>query len=224
VTDPPDLNSESSLRQEGIVELSHDREVAWGVSAQAKPGEHVSGDLHVIEAFDNGILIGAIDGLGHGPEAARCAALARAELAVNPGRPLDVLVKACHQALVGSRGVVLTLARLLLSPMELTWLSVGNVDGMLLRAKGQRLFPVQRAVLRGGVVGYQLPLLRPEVVRLQPNDLLVLATDGVRIESSAEHSRPQSPRALADVLLADGSTRTDDSLVVVAKYLDEFQS
>ena len=42
----------------------------WGVAAQALPGEAISGDRHVMQAFPSGALVAVIDGLGHGEEAA----------------------------------------------------------------------------------------------------------------------------------------------------------
>ena len=48
----------------------------------------------------------------------------------------------------------------------MTWLGVGNVDGFLLRADNQTKPAHESLFLRGGVVGYQLPSLRPSTLLL----------------------------------------------------------
>ena len=47
--------------------------IEWGVASRALPGETRSGDLHVVESFAGGALVAAVDGLGHGEEAADAA-------------------------------------------------------------------------------------------------------------------------------------------------------
>ena len=45
----------------------------WGVATRALEGQSESGDMAVVVPFDHGVLAAAVDGLGHGPEAARAA-------------------------------------------------------------------------------------------------------------------------------------------------------
>src|SRR5690349_17718969 len=82
----------------------------WGVSWRALPGERESGDLHIVKTFATGILVGAVDGLGHGPEAAVAARAAVSVLEEHAEEPLIPLVKRCHEALRRTRGVVLSIA------------------------------------------------------------------------------------------------------------------
>jgi len=44
--------------------------VSWGVSARILPGQTESGDLSIVRTFPGGVLVGVVDGLWHGPEAA----------------------------------------------------------------------------------------------------------------------------------------------------------
>src|SRR5216683_1379133 len=50
--------------------------IEWGVAARALPGQAVSGDLHLVKPFSKGVLLAAVDGLGHGDEATLAAQLA----------------------------------------------------------------------------------------------------------------------------------------------------
>lgn len=188
------------------------------VAEAAMPGEDESGDLHLIAPHPGGVLVAAIDGLGHGGEAAEAARTARSTLARDPGADLTDLLVSAHTALARSRGVVMSLVAFVPGG-SLTWLGVGNVEGTLVRADER---PVRRAdsiLLLGGVVGFQLPRLRPSTTAVQPGDLLILATDGIAAGYVPELDPDGDPKALADRILAQYRKGGDDALVLVARYL-----
>ena len=56
-----------------------------------------------------------------------------------------------HETLVRTRGVVMGLASFKAVEGTMTWVGVGNVRGLLLRATGGR---DESLLTRGGVVGY----------------------------------------------------------------------
>jgi hypothetical protein len=70
--------------------------------------------------------------------------------------------------------------------------------------------------LRGGVVGYLLPSLRTATVQLERDDVLVLATDGVRPVFGDWPGEP--PQDVAARILDEQGRGTDDALVLVARY------
>jgi phosphoserine phosphatase RsbX len=188
------------------------------VAEAALPGEQESGDAHVVARHARGVLVAAIDGLGHGPEAARAAQIACEVIDDEPGADLEDLFVRAHGRLARSRGVVMSLASFA-SGGALTWLGVGNVEGTLLRSEDGPAGAVESILLRGGVVGYQLPTLRPSRTRVERGDTLVFATDGI----AAAHRRALDPAAptglLADRILAEHAKGADDALVLVARYL-----
>src|SRR5437870_3753009 len=47
--------------------------IDWGVATLAHAGEKESGDLHLVKQVGRGVLVAAVDGLGHGAEAAAAA-------------------------------------------------------------------------------------------------------------------------------------------------------
>ena len=190
----------------------------WGVASRAFPGEKASGDLHLVKALPGGVLLAAVDGLGHGPEAAAAATTAVAILQNHADEPLPALVTRCHDAMKDARGVVMTVARLG-HEGQLTWLGIGNVEVLLFRADRQAVPAIERLLLDRGLLGFQLPSLRARTMSIAPRDLLVFATDGVRHEFAAEISVRDPPQRLADQILTKFGKGTDDALVLVARYL-----
>jgi phosphoserine phosphatase RsbX len=192
--------------------------IETAVAAAAMPGEVESGDLHLIAPHPGGVLVAGIDGLGHGLEAAEAARVARSTLANDPGADLTDLFGRAHSALARSRGVVMSLVTFAPGG-SLTWLGVGNVEGTLVRADERPVHRADSILLLGGVVGFQLPSLRPSTTAVEAGDLLILATDGISPGYIPEVDPAAGPQALADQILADYRKGSDDALVVVARYL-----
>lgn len=186
----------------------------WSVAGEAfQPGQE-SGDRHLVTSFPGGALVALVDGLGHGPQAAIAAQAAVEILAAHAAEPVERLVELCHAGLKQTRGAAMTLASLDERTSTLTWLGVGNVEGLLFLREG-----CQAVMLAAGVVGYQLPPLRPKTIALVGDELLVLATDGVDSPFREQVVPAWSPQTLAHKLHGAFRKGTDDSLVVVARYL-----
>jgi hypothetical protein len=77
----------------------------------------------------------------------------------------------------------------------MTWLGVGNVEGVVLRADKHAIPARENIQLFPGVVGYQLPSVRSVVTPLSPDDAQLIARGICR-----KHCK-----------------RTDDGLVLVAR-------
>src|SRR5436309_11591566 len=108
-----------------------DTPLEWGVAELTLPGQTQSGDRFVLKLFDGGALAGVIDGLGHGDEAAAAAVAAATILEAHPHEPVATLVSRCHQQLQRTRGAVMSLASFDARENTLTWIAVGNVEGVL---------------------------------------------------------------------------------------------
>lgn len=193
--------------------------IEWGVAQIALEGETVSGDRHVVTPFPNGVLLGVVDGLGHGAEAAAAAEIAVATLAANAHEPVISLLERCHDALRGTRGAALSLASCNVAYHTMTWLGVGNVEGVLVRADKHAVPHQENVMLFPGVAGHQLPLLRAVVNPVNTDDLLFLFTDGIRRDFLYEPPIPgHSPQRMADRICAKYGKGTDDALILVARY------
>jgi serine phosphatase RsbU (regulator of sigma subunit) len=195
--------------------------IEWGVATLALPGEAQSGDLHLVKPAGTGVLVAVVDGLGHGAEAATAAQAAVAALERHASESPVALIERCHRALKGTRGVVMSVALFARPERSMTWVGVGNVEGLLLHGDGAARSgaPRESLVTRGGIVGSELPRLHPVVLPIARGDTLLFATDGIR-EGFAEGLPPEAtPQQLADQILARHGKGTDDALVLVARYL-----
>jgi len=192
--------------------------IEWAVAGRALRGEIESGDLHLVAAFPGGALVAVADGLGHGPEAAAASRIAMSTLRRYPQDPLLTLMDQCHLELQRTRGAVLSLAAIDVASATLTWLGVGNVDGMLFRADRAGAPRRESLPRRGGVVGYQMPPLRTTTLAVAFGDVLIFATDGISSIYSAESPIDLDPQAAADRILDRYGKDADDALVLVARY------
>jgi serine phosphatase RsbU (regulator of sigma subunit) len=190
----------------------------WAVAARPKEGEHHCGDQFAMVALAAGAVMAVIDGLGHGPEAASVARLAAGAVTAHAQDGPAEILASCHHELRRTRGAVMSLAVVHLDSETLSWVGVGNVEGVLwpgARAAGTRR---ARLLTRNGVVGLRLPRLHADQVPLVGGDLLVLATDGVAAGFAQPTPRPWRPSTLATELLLTYGRDDDDALVLVASY------
>jgi len=195
--------------------------IEWAVASISLVGESSCGDRHILETFDGGALIGAMDGLGHGPEAEAASAVAGEILSEHREDPVVALVQRCHESLRATRGVAMSLASVSALDGTMSWLGVGNVEASVLRDSGAGGPRRQSLVLRGGVVGYRLPRLLPSVVEVRPGDVILFATDGVDRSAFEEIRLSEPPKRIADDILARFARGTDDALALVVRYRGE---
>lgn len=191
----------------------------FDVAIRAHPGEIEAGDRYLVKPWRNGVLVAVVDGLGHGAEAADVARIATVALEQAPPESAISLLKRCHTSLQGTRGVVLSLASFSATNGTMTWLGVGNVEGLLIRSN-KRINPNRETLLlRGGVVGSELPSLRASVVPVARGDTLVFATDGIGTDFALVLNPADPPQVMAKRIMEKCSKGTDDALVLVASYL-----
>lgn len=194
--------------------------VEYGVASFVLPGQQESGDRHLICPNQDGVLIAVIDGLGHGEEAANAAKVASSILEADRDEPIISLVERCHQQLRETRGVVLSLAAIDVAHGMMTWLGVGNVQGLLTRAGAPKGAIHEILMLRGGVVGSQLPPLQAAVLPVRREDTVIFVTDGIRRGFSESLSSLEGPQRAADRILESYRSGTDDALVLIARLTE----
>jgi negative regulator of sigma-B (phosphoserine phosphatase) len=187
-----------------------------GVAGVAHAGETRSGDLAVFAPTAAGGLACVIDGLGHGPEAADAAETCAQVVRAHAEAPAQELLQACHEALLQTRGVVMTAAWFDLERGQLSWAGVGNVDARLVHSGPELREDV--ALVFGGVLGYRMPRVRPATMALGRGDLLVMITDGIDGAISPALSGGGAAQALASRILDTHGKGNDDALAVVIRY------
>ena len=181
------------------------------------PGEESSGDRAFVWGSETGVLIAVIDGIGHGEEAANAANSAIEILGRGLNRPIISVVQECHEALRSSRGVVLSIASIDIPNGMMTWLGVGNVQGVLVRAVPKRGYGREMLLLRAGVVGAQLPALQAAVLPVAHGDTLFFVTDGIRHAFIESLSAQENPQRAANRILKKYATGSDDALVLAVR-------
>jgi serine/threonine protein phosphatase PrpC len=191
--------------------------IEYGLAKHAHVGGGESGDLHMVCCHQTGVLIAVIDGIGHGEEAAEVAKTAAALLRSSADEPVISLVEQCHEKLKGTRGAVLSLAFISPEQKMMTWLGVGNVQGVLVRADAKNGNMQEPLLLRAGVVGSKLPSLQASVLPVSQGDAVVFATDGIQSDFSTGLSARENPQRVADRILNLYRNRNDDALVLVAR-------
>jgi phosphoserine phosphatase RsbX len=191
----------------------------WGVAAAPLPGQTESGDQYLVKPFPDGTLVAVVDALGHGHRSLQSAAQAIDTLARHAREPGAMLIQRCHEMLRERCGATMSLASFDWRTHRMSWLGIGNVAGVLVPHAFQPEAPVRRLLVRGGVVGGDLPDLRPIVVPVAPGDTLIIATDGIHEEFADELPGDDlTPQPLAEHIFAHYAKSTDDALVLVARY------
>jgi serine phosphatase RsbU (regulator of sigma subunit) len=190
----------------------------WHVALRPIAGEIACGDAYLVKLGKHQVVVGVVDGLGHGPEAAIAAATAIATIRQYADESLIDIVHRCHESLRRTRGVVLSLVAFSLETESLSWVGVGNVDALLFRVKENQKSANEALLVRGGVVGYRMPPLRVEVLPIIAGDMLVLATDGIRSAFCEKSPLGLSSRMAAENILRNYARASDDALALVVRY------
>jgi negative regulator of sigma-B (phosphoserine phosphatase) len=180
------------------------------------PGQTYSGDRGVIVVAEGTAMVAAIDGLGHGEEAAAAANAAALVLEASPGAPLRTLFDRCHEKLRATRGAAMTVVRFESQGRTLDWLGTGNVKTVLMRRSAQGLKCIE-LLTYSGVVGAQRQSGAASTIDVTLGDVLVLATDGINKKFVDAIRYDEAPQMQADRLLGDYRSANDDALVLVAR-------
>ena len=193
--------------------------IEWGVATRSRRGEAVNGDLGVVAVLPEGLLVAAIDGLGHGGEAARAARKAGEVVRERASEELVPLIECCHDALRNTRGAVIGLAFMSHLRRTMTWLGVGNIEGLVLSADPSALQPKGYLALGSGVLGHELPSVRIATLDVRPGDVLILATDGVEGAFADSVDTSGSAQDISERILAVHWKPIDDALVLAVRYV-----
>lgn len=186
---------------------------------QAKSGEQDCGDTYLVKELADSTFIAVIDGVGHGPEAAKAANLAKDILEAHAHEPLEEVFKICHQGLKHTRGAAIS-ALHIHKDLSLNSLAVGNVSGSIASRKEASHPLVEVFFTCAGIVGYnRLPLLHISKKKFYPKDILIITTDGIKKYQLAPYL--VSIQAIAETLFRQYRNPEDDALILVAQRVYE---
>jgi len=224
----------------GVYRLVHeiDADVRWGegsclwarrfaepvrrsevaILGRPHPDQNESGDHGGFVRTPEALVVGVVDGLGHGRPARDAADVAMKAFYAASARPLVELLEACSAAMVPTRGAVMAVARLDISRRTLEHAGAGNITSRIFRRDGrQEMFASTARVLGGGT---RAGRLRAETGSLAADDTLLLYTDGLRSRTEIVEPRElmrQPALVIAHRLIRDFAREHDDALVLVAR-------
>lgn len=180
-----------------------------------RPREDVCGDSWWAGEVDGGCTVAVVDGVGHGPLAFDAARRAIEVVRMNPAGAPGTLVREAHEALHGSRGAAMGVARIELTEGKLIFAGVGNIEGAVVWPGGNK-----RLTSHNGTVGHEVSHIQEFTDRWRADAALVLHSDGLSSRWRLE-SYPgllsQDPSVVAGVLYRDGNRGYDDITVVVLR-------
>ena len=101
----------------------------------------------------------------------------------------------------------------------LSWLAVGNISATLMRRRFGRLEVSAVAIVHPGIIGVRLPALHEASVILQPGDLVLMSTDGVEPGITRDIAAGADLSSETSHLVEEKRIRSDDSLLLAARYL-----
>jgi len=182
----------------------------------ALQGEEICGDAWAVRCNDHRADAVLVDGLGHGPDAAKAAEAAVATfLARTHQSPSDVLDQA-DRALQSMRGAAMGATVIDTRRGEVTFAGIGNTAAIVASREGAS----QHLVSFGGIVGQRNIHHREFTATWSPDSIFIAHSDGITTRWSlaaypglATHH----PSLIAGVLYRDFLRGRDDASVVVIR-------
>jgi anti-sigma regulatory factor (Ser/Thr protein kinase) len=190
-------------------------ELEVGAVCLPKTGEEVSGDGWLLEASGDYRAVMVVDGLGHGPNAARAARAAIEAFTAHPAATPGALMQICHGALAATRGAAGAAARVAPAKRHGSFAGVGNI-ACRVEMLGER----RQLVSHSGTLGHVMRRVQEFEFDFPAGALLILQSDGLTTRWSSEDYPgllAKHAGLIAGVLYRDHNRGTDDVTVVVLK-------
>jgi negative regulator of sigma-B (phosphoserine phosphatase) len=177
--------------------------------SRALIGLDVCGDDFFVRDEDASLLLGVIDGLGHGPESAVAAKRAREIILDAPrGTSLGGLMELCHAGLRATRGAAMALVRLDTSG-EAAFCGIGNIDARAVVGKPPSVFCLP------GIVGHNVRRIREMPFTVVAGEIQCLVSDGVLARADLATCLEGPPHELARRIVDRCGRAHDDATALV---------
>lgn len=195
-----------------------------GAATRPFPKMNKNGDAFVIKKWGASVLVGVIDGLGHGIFAQRAAQTARHTVENFYDLALKDIFLQVQRACRTTRGVVMALARFdcglqqeqpLQATMRLSFASIGNIEARMFGPKEQVKF-----ILRRGILGKNAPMPVVTEHSWSPENILALHSDGIKTRwgrKEMDRFVAEPATVIAQNLLRFLAKDDDDATVLVVK-------
>jgi len=182
-------------------------------------GEQYCGDQCAYWHKDHKITLCLADGLGHG-EAAYIAAKAAVDYVdQHIDDQITHIFTGCNLKIRNTRGVAMGIAQIDEDARELIYAAVGNIRAMIVRVLSSGYKDIH-LLSDNGIVGAGYRALMPDRIKLMPDDLVIMFTDGVKdiIDlASFDQALCRDVQKLAHEIIRQWGCDTDDSAVLIYK-------
>ncbi len=183
-----------------------------GTVSRTMPGECACGDAFLIDRMDHSLLVGVVDGLGHGEQAAEAAHAFTESVGQRPRASLESLMLAAHADIAGTRGAAAALLRINTPRGMIEFTGVGNIH---LHAISD--VPI-RPICVPGIVGHRLRKVRPFEFPLPSACLLAMCSDGIETRFELADYAELPSQEIADAILAEHGKNHDDATCVIIRF------
>lgn len=189
--------------------------LAFGVSTRPRRPGTENGDAFVVKQWGESVLVGVIDGLGHGQYAHHASQVARQYVESHYDLPLGHIFLGVDRACHATRGVVMALARFDWGLGRLTFGSIGNIEARVYPSMETFSFAIRR-----GVIGLNTPKVVVTEHEWPLDNVLVLHSDGLHTHWSWKDFPEvvnQSAQVLAQEFMHLLAKEDDDATVLVVR-------
>lgn len=188
-------------------------DLRFGVSQHSLHDDPACGDTWALASTEQGVAALVIDGLGHGEDAEHAALAGARVFEAAPFADLQDIIGAMHQAMTGTRGGAVALARYERAHRRFSFAGIGNISASLVDATRSQGLASHPGIVGGHyrkvhVFDYAEPSAR----------WLILHSDGLQSRWNLNHYPGLvhcHPAVIAAVLHRDFCRGRDDVTVVV---------
>jgi hypothetical protein len=178
-------------------------------------GEDECGDAYSVRRTAHGLVMMLVDGLGHGPLAARASAEAVRAFRESSSESPATLIRELDQRMSSTRGAAVAIGHVDLHARRVTYAGIGNIAGRLIGSARPR-----GLVSMPGIVGHNVRGVRELVYDLDADSWLVLHSDGLTDKWTLGDYPGLlgcSPLVVSATLLRDAAVRRDDAGVLTCR-------
>jgi phosphoserine phosphatase RsbX len=176
-------------------------------------GLSICGDSFLIEHRNGAVLVGVVDGLGHGYESSVAAERASEVISEHAHLSVEAILRRCHQELRVTRGAAVGLLKVDESGAG-EFCGIGNIEVRALHGRPPSVFCL------AGIVGHNVRVSKVMTVAMSPGDIYCLTTDGVSNRGDLKSCLPGAPETVARRIVESWGRDHDDATAVVLGFGD----
>jgi len=173
------------------------------------------GDAVIVKPLAQGLFLAIVDVLGHGPEAHALTPVIDTYLSRYGAADVCGVMTRLHQHLRGTRGAAVGLCAIDSHSGRVDYVGTGNTAMRRFGSAETRL------VSRDGVLGQNMHRPHRQTIQLEPDDLLVLYTDGVSDRFTAADYPSilhHPPAEVADNIVKRFGKDYDDAACIAVRF------